>query len=44
MNLKLSGKLSIEIGGQTTDVELDQVQESTVENQGTTFIPSTEKK
>ena len=31
MSLKLSGKLSIEIGGQTTDVTLDQTQTTTVD-------------
>jgi hypothetical protein len=30
MNLKLNGKLSIEIGGMTTDVTLDQTQKTTV--------------
>jgi hypothetical protein len=31
MNLKLNGKLSIEIGGQTTEVNLNQTQDTTVE-------------
>lgn len=38
MKLKLVGKLSIEIGGQTTDVELDQDQDSVVENADKSFI------
>ena len=44
MTLKLKGKLSIEIGGQVTEVELDQVQDSTVENNDKSLIPVAEKK
>src|SRR5260370_39286377 len=38
MTLKLNGTLSIEIGGQTTEVTLDQVQDSTVDNSDKTLI------
>jgi hypothetical protein len=38
MSLKLNGSLNIEIGGQTTEVTLDQDQSSTVENSDKTFI------
>jgi len=41
MELNLEGKLSIEIGGQATDVELKQTQTSTVETSGK---PQIEKK
>jgi hypothetical protein len=40
MGLKLSGKLQIEIGGQTTTVELNQSQTSTVETKSTNPIPA----
>ena len=43
MNLKLSGKLSIEIGGQTTDVDLDQVQDSSVTNTDKSELPEAKK-
>jgi hypothetical protein len=39
MKLSLSGKLSIEIGGQTTDVTLSQTQESNVETTDTNPVP-----
>jgi hypothetical protein len=38
MKLELSGKLSIEIGGQTTDVVLNQTQSSTTETSDKTFV------
>ena len=38
MKLKLSGTLSIEIGGQTTEVTLDQDQDSSVENSDKSLI------
>src|SRR5439155_1446410 len=34
MHMKISGKLSIEVGGQVVDVQLDQVQTSTVRSLG----------
>jgi len=39
MNLELTGTLQIEIGGQTTPVELSQTQESTVETMDENPIP-----
>jgi len=40
MTLELSGKLGIEIGGQTTEVTLTQTQKSTVETSDKSFIPA----
>ena len=38
MKLDLSGKLSIEIGGQTTEVTLTQEQKSSTESSDQSFI------
>ena len=43
MKLKLTGTLSIEIGGQTTEVNLEQDQDSSVENSDKTLLPETKK-
>jgi hypothetical protein len=40
MKLKLKGTLEIEIGGQTTKVDLDQTQETTVENLDKNPLPA----
>jgi len=40
MNLELKGELSIEIGGQTTKVELTQTQKSTVETSDKSLLPA----
>jgi Family of unknown function (DUF6263) len=39
MHLALSGKLSIEIGGQTTEVTLDQTQDTTVDTSDESLLP-----
>jgi hypothetical protein len=40
MKLELTGKLDIEIGGQTTNVELSQTQETSVETGEKNFVPA----
>ena len=39
MKLKLTGELEIEIGGQTTKVELEQEQTTTIENTSESQLP-----
>ena len=43
MKMKLAGKLDIDIAGTTTEVQLDQTQNSTVTTSDTNPIPSTKK-
>jgi hypothetical protein len=38
MQLELKGKLQIEIGGTTTDVELSQTQKTSVETSDTSYV------